>query len=253
MTHNLREVRETRHVPVLIVLVVLVVAAIVLVLVLRGSEEATEQFTGDVRVVDADLIGGWIIVEPSTGGPTAVTRNTQWLLKRPSVSQELVDGTLTLRASGSPLVSGVTGYTVKAPPGVRVKARTLSAGIEVRGINGGAEIETASGGVTLDGVGGDIKVNTDVGDVTGTNLTSSALTVASRAAAVDVAFADAPVQVEVQSEGGAVIVGVPAAGAYDVDATSESGGVDVSVASEPGAPNRVRVKCLTGAVEVHGT
>ena len=238
--------------PVLIALVVVAIIATLVLFALRRKEEKASKYDGPVRVVDVDLIGGWLVVEPSGDGATHVSRSSQWLLKRPKTSEDLTSGTLTLRAAGSPLLSGVTGYIVKAPAGATVRARTFSATVEVRGTTGGAEVETVSGGVTLDAIVGGVTVKSDVGEVTGIALTCALVNVNCRAAAVDLNFTIAPSIVEIEAQDGAVRVALPA-GAYEIDASSEAGDVEVTVEATPGAPNRIAVKSTNGNVTVEPT
>jgi hypothetical protein len=236
---------------VLLAIVVIAVVAIVVLVALRRSDETSETFTEPVRDVDVDLIGGWVTVQPHDG-PATITRARQWTLRAPVSSHEVAGGTLSLRGKGSPLLSGIVGYTVKVPAGVRLHVRTLSASVEVRGINGGTEVETISGNITLEEIGGDVQIKTDIGEVLARRLAAPSLRAATRMGSLDLAFAAPPDVVDITAEGADVTLAVPGGG-YAVNAQSGSGATDIGVANETSAARRITVANTTGPVTIAGT
>jgi hypothetical protein len=160
-------------------------------------------------VVRADA--GDVDVRAGLTGDVVLTRRDTWTVNRPTISEHLADGVLTIRSRCGGL-RGVlrcrSDLRIDAPPEVDVAVRTEAGDVDLRGLNGRADVQTTSGDIRthrLEPV--TVKALTDGGNVS-----------------LDL-FGE-PARTEVESDAGNVRVTVPY-GDYRVDATTKAGSVKV--------------------------
>jgi hypothetical protein len=117
----------------------------------------------------------------------------------------------------------------RVPPGVHVTTETAFGDVTVAGPVGDVDLETGSGGVRAEGIGGRAAVTARSGDV-------------------DLRFAAAPADVDVETSSGDVTIHVPA-GAYRIEADTGAGDVTLrGVRHDDAAPARIVVETSAGDV-----
>lgn len=232
-----------------VALVVVLVVVLAAGLALRRSASDSRSFPAPVTTVDVEVPAGAVHVRAGEGGGATVIRELRWLLRKPRLTATVEAGVLRLRASGSPLLSGVASHTLDVPPGAALRIRSRAAEIDVRGPFADAELSSSAGAIVVEGARGRLVLHNASGAVSGSALHAASVEVHARSGSVRLAFADPPSSVEVTTTSGPVEVAVPG-GPYRVDAASSGGEAAVEVAADPAAPARITVRSGGGSVRV---
>lgn len=223
-----------------------VAAANVLV---RTSETDGRTLEGRVTLAEIEVEGS-VDVQVGAPGRARIDRRSTFGLSRPSVTQSLVDGLLTVRISCDGLPVGCSNdVAIELPPSAEVSVRAEE--IAITGLTGRIATDTEGGSVELTDVSGPVDVRAGGGSVTGTGIDSDQVRVALGAGVIELDFRSPPSEVEATAGAGAVIVSLPPGEeSYRVEATSGAGDQQVDVATDPASPRRVRVDAGAGYVEV---
>jgi hypothetical protein len=123
-------------------------------------------------------------------------------------------------------------YTITAPPKVSV------------------DIDNTAGTVTLSGPLTDVVAKAEAGAVTGRGLGAGSFKVTTTVGEVDLAFAGVPTFVKTATTVGDTTIRVPAAGTYQVKASTGVGGKSVNVPNDPNAKNHIEAKTETGGLTI---
>lgn len=123
-------------------------------------------------------------------------------------------------------------FTVTVPPRVAV------------------DIEGAAGDTTVSGPLTSLTVNAAAGGISGTELGAGTFQVTTKAGAVDLSFAAAPVSVLAKTDAGTVTVAVPGGDKYNVTVNTTLGSQEVAVDKDPASPHRIDIMTTVGAVTV---
>lgn len=155
----------------------------------------------DLQSVVVATDAGDVTVRASPRGtPVTVRRNARWLLGEPRVSQVLRGDQLEVRAS-CPVVAALgpcaTDLEVSVPPGVDVAASTGGGDLLARGLSGRVDLSAR-------------------GDLEAERVRPLVARVRTRAGRTRIGFANAPLQVELTTDGDALLL-VPEGDDYRVD------------------------------------
>lgn len=202
--------------------------------VVVSEGERTYSIAEPVRVVAVEAQAARVTVQAGTSQIMVVER-FMFGDERPATSHEVVDETLRLverGCGGGVNIRCEIEYEITVPPDVAVR------------------VTTRAGQVTVQGLMGDLTVDTDAGAVRAMNLRSASVDVATRAGLVELSFAEAPRDVAVQTDAGAIDVVVPEDERYAVEVITDLGTADVTVDRDPDADRRIWAKTNVGSVTV---
>jgi DUF4097 and DUF4098 domain-containing protein YvlB len=190
-----------------------------------------------VAGVNVDSGGGDIEVAAGNGDAVKVTENRKYADgKRPATEHYVKDGELHLKVDsdcGSGLGSAdcTVNYRVEVPRGVAVS------------------LHSGGGSVHLDGVSGGVDVGTGGGEVKAKDMAAQSLKATSGGGSIDVAWSQAPDDVDVNAKGGNVTLHVPDSG-YQVSASTTLGSKKVEVKTDSSSERRIKARTFAGDVKV---
>ncbi len=111
-------------------------------------------------------------------------------------------------------------------------------------------IETSNGRIDIEGITGDVDIETNNGAIDGDDLGSAIASAHTDNGRIELAFADAPDDVEVQTDNGRIVVRVPEGADYAVTADSDNGAIEIDVTDDPTAERSIRASSDNGAIDV---
>ncbi|MGB8021444.1 MAG: DUF4097 family beta strand repeat-containing protein [Candidatus Nanopelagicales bacterium] len=194
----------------------------------------TQSAGAAVRV--ANECGSISLVQGDAG--VVKTRATvKYTLREPTVSSEVDDGVVSVRADCQSfgLLSSVS-LVVKVPPGGSVEARS------------------SAGSVQADGLSSQLVLRSSAGSISATELNSRVVSAETSAGSVSLSWARAadPATISATSSAGSVKVLIPdvAGVAYRVDADSSAGSTKVNVRSDPQSRRTITATSSAGSVLV---
>lgn len=112
-----------------------------------------------------------------------------------------------------------------------------------------AELETGSGDVHLRALSNPIKAKVGSGDLEGTGLTGTDLTVEAGSRDTTLKYATAPGSIDLVTGSGTAKITLPG-GPYGVDAQAKSGDVTVSVTTDQNSPHKVVARAGSGDISL---
>jgi hypothetical protein len=214
-------------------LLVLSGTAFGLTVALRSESDSRAILSAPVQRIVVRSDAGDVDVRAGLTGNVMVDRHDTWIIDRPSVSQTLRDGTLTITSKCGGLTSSLrckSDVRIDAPPELDVR------------------IQTKSGDVDLRGLSGRVRVETDAGDIRAHRVDTVTMSARTDAGDVSLDVFGQPARTEADSDAGDILVVVPF-GAYRVDAGSDSGDVKVrDLLRDDLAPRAIHA--MTGAGDV---
>ena len=219
-----------------------------------AKDRATIREPGPVRSVEVDIDVGKVAVTVGEGDGATVDRTRRYLLARPTATERLADGVLTIASDcGRPVRLGCdVEYRIQVPAGAAVRIRTQRASVSVAGVAGMVDVTTGAGAVRLGATRGPVTVTTSAGSVEGTDLVAAFLDAATGAGAIRLSMAEPPGRVGLRTGAGAIDLALPAApGGYRVDAKAGAGKVDITVPSNAGGNRAVTATSGAGAISIH--
>lgn len=238
---------------------------------LRTERTQVRELPGPVQDLDLDLDTGDVrIVGVSGASGVLVERTETWSVARPEVSEELVGGTLRVRAACAAALSWCdVSYVLRVPAGTRVLVRTGSGEVQASGtgsvradtgsgdvrledVTGGAEVRSGSGEVVAQRVDGEaLVVRTGSGDLRVTGAGTDRVTARTGSGEVRLALRRPPEQLRVDTGSGDVEVALPdGPDAYDVRVDTGSGERDVRVRTDPSGGRPLDLRTGSGDVTV---
>ena len=237
---------------------------------LRSERTSVLDLDGDVRRLVLEVDSGDVTVVASDRDGVRIERTETWSIERPSVSEQVVDRELRVRAECNALLSWCdVSYVLEVPAGTTVLARTGSGSIEASGtgdvqadtgsgdveltsVTGDADLRSGSGAVTLDAVrGGSIVAQTGSGDITVTRAEVSRVSGRTGSGDVEVGLRTAPDEVLARTGSGDVDVELPRGDeAYAATVRTGSGDQDVDVRTDPSSARVVDVETGSGDASV---
>jgi hypothetical protein len=200
------------------------------------TTEATEgHFDGVRSIVIRDGIGN-VDISPSPNGSTTVNTRACWRIAKPTLTQEVLDGTLTITSECPSSLSVLNpckrDIRILAPAGVDLDALAQVGDVSATGMAGPTKLETAAGSARANA------------------MLSDRIRASSHAGTASVDAVKAPFEVVATTDVGSVDVTVPA-GAYAIDAASTIGLVSITgVTQEPSSPHRITARSETGSVQI---
>ncbi len=185
---------------------------------LSKKQSETHAAPAGVRSVVVDVGTGDVSLVHGTGG-VSVRDVRHWALRKPTVTQSVRDGVLTVKArchGGFPFGSCATNVRVALPDGMPVKVRT------------------------------------DVGDVSGRELVTRDVDARTHVGDVRLSLAQQPDRLDATSDVGDVRLDVPRS-TYAVDSDADVGERDVSgLVQDDGAARKIHAFTNVGDVGVQG-
>lgn len=216
----------------------------------RTTETDSATLTGPIRRVDVQVTGS-VTISTGAADRAEVDRRSTFGVTRPTVTQQLVDGLLTVRAECSGGISVMCHNDVDLVVPADVSLTIESLGVDIADVQGDVEIDSGAGSVHLRRLGGELDVSVGGGSIDGEDLRSTRLRVDAGAGSVTLELAVPPDDVEAVSGAGSVLVTVPAGReAYRVDADAGAGSDRVTVRTDPTSDRVIRANAGAGSVEV---
>ena len=237
---------------------------------LRSERTSVVELGGDVTRLVLEVDSGDVEVVASDRAGVRLERTETWSVERPSVSEQVVDGVLRVRADCNALLSwcGVS-YVLEVPTGITVLARTGSGSFEASGtgevradtgsgdvelssITGDADVRSGSGQVTVDDVrAGSVVARTGSGDITVSRSTVERVSGRTGSGDVEVGLREVPDEVLARTGSGDVDVELPPGDeAYAVTVRTGSGDQVVDVRTDPASARVVDVETGSGDASV---
>lgn len=199
------------------------------------TEVQTEVFTGRATRVELSLHSGDVTIRAGTDDAVTVRRTLSWVARKPGYQESWRDGVFT--ADGGcdgradlPLCE--LSYVVWVPRAVEVRARTTDGRLIVEGVSGPVDARSGAGSVELRALRSpDIQVTTGSGDI------SARLAVP-------------PARLHARAEEGAVYIGLPRSGGYQIRADTDTGLRDIRVDSSADGPSAITALVRAGDVSI---
>ncbi|WP_283134790.1 DUF4097 family beta strand repeat-containing protein [Rhizohabitans arisaemae] len=202
----------------------------------ESRETKTYQVADAVHTLDVQSGAGDVTVVESDRSGVAVTETLYWGGDRPTTERPVSGGTLTLAYSCGGGLFGIKNcgvdYRVEIPRGMRL-----------------VKVGTGAGDVRLEGVGATLDIGAGAGDITAVRLVAGRTKAESGAGDVDLAFTDAPDQVEVETGAGDGTLRLPP-GPYAVTLHTGAGSETVHIDRDPNAPRKISVQTGAGNVNL---
>ena len=159
------------------------------------------------------------------------------------------DGKLQLKDTGCGFLSfGCdTHYVITVPEDLKVTIQSSSGDLKVSQLPDGVTVQTSSGAIELNHVGGEISLKSSSGDISGENLSTTAVTAQSSSGDVELGFDLAPQTIDAQTSSGDVELRLPTGPeTYKVDADSNSGDESANIKTDPEATRVIKAKSSSG-------
>ncbi|MBD2891164.1 hypothetical protein amrb99_00660 [Actinomadura sp. RB99] len=169
--------------------------------------------------------------------------------------KEVWDGNLLRLAGGCRDGNGEraahckAGYVLRVPAATEVEVRADTGDVTVAGLTGAVSWTSGSGDLELRDVAGRVRATTDSGEVTATELRSSAVEARTNTGDVGLAFAAAPQRAAVTTNTGDIRLAVPP-GRYRTSADTISGRRDVAVPGDGASPSVLEARSNSGDVRL---
>lgn len=203
---------------------------------IRRTSQSTETFRRPITEIEIDSGAARVSVGPGAAGRVRLVTRLSWALHTPKVERIWAGELLLIRfvcEGGEWAYPGLecgADIDVQVPAGVRVRARTDSGRLRVRGVHGDLRLEARSGAVHLADVSGRIWARTASGEITGTGLSAPMVVAEAGSGRLAFGFAEPPRHVKAAAGSGSVEVVVPSGSYYRVAAEAGSGPVRISPA-----------------------
>jgi hypothetical protein len=207
-----------------------------------------------VQSLDVDL--GFESVEIVAGTDAksvSMTRSYAWSLSKPSVTNRLDGGVLSISSSCPFTVGlGCSGHVrLVVPKDLKVQVHNSDGSITLRNLTGSIDLSTSDGSIHASNLTGAVKLHSDDGSMEATGLRSDNVEVSTSDGSIRLNFDVAPTSVIADTSDGSVEVVVPDDGtAYNVTATTGDGSKDVSVPTDANAARRIKVSTSDGSIKV---
>ncbi len=187
--------------------------------------------TGGVLEIEADCPGSFFLIGSSC--------SVDHLLRVPAAVDVQIDS-----GSGSVRVSGLEGVVV---------ANTGSGAIELVGLSGRVTAETGSGGIVLERVAATADVSTGSGSIRATAGESVQFAARTGSGSMNLEFASAPDDVELETGSGSVTIGVPS-GSYRLDLDTSSGSTNFTgITDDASSPRSIQATTGSGSIRISGS
>jgi Putative adhesin len=206
-----------------------------------------------VRSLDVDL--GFESVEIVAGDDTSsvtMTRSYTWSLGKPSVTNRLDGGLLSISSSCPFTVGlGCSGHVrLVVPKDLTVQVHNSDGSLTLRDLTGSLDLSTSDGSIHASNLTGPVKLHSDDGSMTATGLRSDNVEATTADGSIRLSFEVAPSSVTADTSDGSIEVVVPDDGtAYNVTATTGDGSKDVSVPTDPNATSRMKLSTGDGSIK----
>lgn len=224
-----------RTIAVVFIVAGLIVVATAAMALTTNDETKTTPARGTVKRVVVSNDNGDVTVR--TGGDASVKRTERWNFVRPSYSQDVSDGTLTVRAKcpNVPLNNCAVDLVLQVPTKAAVQTRTVNGDVHVDGISGSP-----------------VTVTSTNGDLTLTDLATASLGAETTNGDIDVALGERPDKVDLSSTNGDIDAVLPK-GSYDIQTRTTNGDVSVKALDDDSSSRRkVSVSTTNGDIALRG-
>lgn len=174
---------------------------------------------------------GDVEVSASASGRVEVERQLRWDQVKPTIAESWSGETFTVTHDCRERCS--IRYLIKVPAAVAVR------------------VQSTSGDVRIIGLSGDVRVKSTSGDITLTDIGSAKVEATAGSGEVDIAFAQVPQSVSVQTSSGDVTAMLPGdRTSYKVDVRTTSGDQKVTVDQSAQAGRAISVHATSGDVTI---
>lgn len=219
-----------------------------------AKDRATFREAGPIRSVEVAVDVGTVAVAVGHDDGATVARTRRYLRGRPTTSERLVDGVLTVSSDcGRPVRLGCgVDYRISVPASAAVRIRTGRASVSVAGIAAMVDVTAGAGDVRLRGTHGPVRVTTSAGSVDGADLVADFLDASTGVGAIRLSMAEPPGRVGLRTGAGGIDLALPVVpDGYRVDAKAGAGKVDIGVPSNPSGNRAVVAMSGAGAIHIH--
>ncbi len=219
--------------------------------IVRTTETDSTTLTGEVRRAEVHVTGR-VDISVGPADRVEIDRRSTFGVRRPRVTETLVDGLLTLRVECVGGISVVCANRVDLVVPADVSLTIHALGTTVADVTGDVEVDSGAGSVHLERLTGEIDVSVGGGSIDGTALRSARVQASAGAGSVDLSFAVPPEDVDASSGAGSVLVWLPEGDeAYRVDADAGAGSDVVTVKTDQTSDRIIRANAGAGSAEVH--
>lgn len=234
--------------------------AISVALILGGGYWALTGLTEDTRTGQGSypVKGGALTVQTSSADlelrsgdvrEITVTKKFDRNVFGSEPSEKYNDGKLELKDTGCGFLSfGCdTHYVITVPKDLKVTIESSSGDLKVSQLPAGVTLQTSSGAIEIDHIGGQMSLKSSSGDISGTNLSATAVTAQSSSGDVELGFDLAPQTIDAQTSSGDVGLRLPAGSeTYKVEADSNSGDESANIKTDPESSRVIKAKSSSG-------
>jgi DUF4097 and DUF4098 domain-containing protein YvlB len=219
-----------------------------------NSKTTTELVRGKIERVVVETRNGDVTIRP--GDDPEVTRTERWNFSRPRYTQDVSDGTLTVKARCPAAVFNNCSVELAlvVPESVDVRTTTRNGDIEISGLDDGSvTVQTANGDVDVTGLASDaVAAATTNGDVTIANVRADSIRAGTTNGEIDVRLAARPDDLRLTSTNGDIEAVLPS-GSYDVRTQTNNGDVSVEgLDDDDSSDNTVTATTTNGDIDIRG-
>ena len=208
----------------------------------RAAETTSFAYTGQVSRIEVNLNVGELTLSAGSAGEISGRQELIWSMVKPTVRRrwDAARQTLTLDVGCQGRFGGrfalamrcSAAFSLNVPPEASVQATTDSGDVTVRNMRGGLDLSSRAGDITVSGAASPwVRAETTSGEV-------------------NVGCATAPSTVTATTVSGNVLVTVPRATSYAVEAKTRSGFTRAEVGNHPSATHRITATATSGNVMV---
>jgi DUF4097 and DUF4098 domain-containing protein YvlB len=227
------------------------VTACKVVTVTISTEQQSQTYQKQINRIELDLEAGNITLSPGDSSSVRVGRTLHWRSTKPTIEESFSDQTMRVRVT-CPQSDGCSAdFTIEAPAGVSVQAKTQAGDVKITDISGALDIANSAGDIRVTNAIGEVRITGDSGQISGTGLHSHTLTAKTDSGDIELAFTDAPQTVDATTQSGDVTVTVPhTTGDYRVQADTNSGRRTVSVGVNSSSSRSITARTDAGDVTI---
>jgi hypothetical protein len=226
----------------------------------HGSTTTTRQrytssysVQGHVRTLVVTAHLGDVVV---TGGPSAavsVTQHVDFQGHAPTISHQLLAGTLSLTSHCPPGEFCSVGYDITVPRATAVRITDEVGTVRLGSLAGQVTVTVDAGQIDLRSLSGPVEAVTRAGSIVGQNISSPRADLRVSTGGIDVFFSSPPTAISAITDLGAVILHVPNTVAYDVATNAGVGHIGVSVTQNTAAPRTITTRTDVGSITIEPT
>lgn len=198
----------------------------------HSAPAKTYTVSARVTTLTVDTAGSVTVTGTAGHGPVTVRESASYSKTPPAAAHTVSGSALTLRYTCKTQLICNVNYDIKVPRGTAVHA------------------EGREGSVTLTSLSGPVTAQTVTGLITANGLSSPSAVLKSGAGGIDATFAAPPASVQASTDAGSIVISVPGAASYRLNAHAVVGVTTVKVRHAAASSHVITAHSDLGSVTI---